>query len=99
MGAGTGHPEASVSAQERPRPPLAPSPIHAQWRWHDGGVARTDSEKDHGCSRCGRRSHSVTLKELGDWIVDVDSTLICSDCCADAETDSSVDRRTTRHTA
>lgn len=97
-----------VPRSDMPQVPIAPEateapfrtiPIHARWRWHDRGVAGNDSERDHGCSRCGRRSDSVTLKELGGWVVDADSTLICSECCADVDEDSSVDRHTTRHTA
>jgi hypothetical protein len=64
-----------------------------------GCMAEQDSKRDQGCSRCGRRSDSVTVEELGDWIVDVDSALVCSECSTGSRESRLVERRVTRRTA
>jgi hypothetical protein len=50
-----------------------------------GCMAEDDSKRDEGCSRCGRRSDSVTVEELGRWIVEVDSTLLCTECSTEGK--------------
>jgi hypothetical protein len=48
-------------------------------------MAEDDFKRDDGCSRCGRRSDSVTVEELGSWMVEVDSTVICAECASDSK--------------
>jgi hypothetical protein len=62
-------------------------------------MAEQDSKRDEGCSRCGRRSDSVTVEELGDWIVDVDSAVVCSECATESQTSRLTERRVSRRTA